>query len=154
MACRGWLSSFVSPTCALSTHHRHPLVLRVLQRMIHRRCAGGCFAAPASLIWRMLHRPCYFYSDGCFAVMVATCRSSSTDALPSWCYYGGCLTALMLLQGLSHRLGGGALCVGSDAICRLVWLGELSGPLPPFCSCCLASLQAICFPGLFYFFLF
>ena len=63
-------------------------------RMLCRRCAGGCFAAPASLVWRMLCRPRYSYSDGCFAVMVATCWSSSMDALPSWGYSGGCLATL------------------------------------------------------------
>ena len=48
------------------------------------------------LVWRMLCRPCYSYSDGCFAIMVATCWSPSTDALPSWCCSGGCLATLML----------------------------------------------------------
>jgi len=79
------------------------------------------------LVWRMLCRPCYSYSDGCFAIMVATCWSPSTDALPSWCCSGGCLATLMLFQSLSQRLGVGTLCVGSDALYRLVWLGGLCG---------------------------
>ena len=57
----------------------------------------------------------------------------------------------MLLQGFSQRLSDGALYVGSDAFCRLVWLGGLSGA-PLFCGLCSANLQAICFSGLFLFF--
>jgi len=48
-----------------------------------------------SLCWLMFCRPCFVrladalppllsYFDGCFAVMLVTCWSSSTDALPSW----------------------------------------------------------------------
>jgi hypothetical protein len=59
----------------------------------------------------------------------------------------------MLLQGFSQRLGDGALCVGSDVFCYLVWLGGFSGA-PFFCGLCLASLQAGCFSGFFCFFLF
>ena len=57
----------------------------------------------------------------------------------------------MLLQDFSQRLGDGALCVGLDAFCRLVWLSGLSGA-PFFCGLCSASLQAVCFSGLFLFF--
>ena len=34
---------------------------------------------------------------------------------------------LKFLLGLSQRLGVGTLCVGSDALYRLVWLGGLCG---------------------------
>ena len=58
----------------------------------------------------------------------------------------------MLLQGFSLRLGGGALRVGSDAICRLVWLGGLCGGPPLFRFLCLASLRALVFLAFFKFF--
>ena len=109
---------------------------------------------PAVLLFvrQMLCRPCYSYSEGSYAVMLATCWSSSTDALSLWWCSGGCLaTLLMLLQGFSQRLGDGALCVDSDVFYHLVWLGGLSGA-SLFCGLCSASLQAICFPGLFHFF--
>ena len=128
-----------------------PTNMVMRRRMLCCRCAGGCFAAPASFVRWMLCRPCDSYSDGCFAVMLATCLSSSTVALPSWWCSGGCLATLMLLQYFSQRLGDGAFCVGLDAFCRLVWLGGLSGA-PFFCGLCSASLQAACFSGLFYFF--
>ena len=99
----------------------------------------------------MLGRPCYSYSDGCFAIMVATCWSFSTDALPSWGCSSGCLATLLLLQGLSQRLGVGAICVGSDAFCRLVWLGGLCGGAPLLCGLCLASLQVVVFVAFFEF---
>ena len=84
--------------------------------------------------------------------MVATCWSFSTDALPSWGCSSGCLATLLLLQGLSQRLGVGAICVGSDAFCRLVWLGGLCGGPLLFRFLCLASLQAVVFLAFFKFF--
>lgn len=92
------------PTCApLTCHHYGLLVLWLPRRMLWRRFAGGCFAAMYSLFWRMLCRPNYFYSGGCFAVVVALvgrlwrmlCRHSATP-------FGGCLATLMLLHGLSQ----------------------------------------------------
>ena len=83
--------------------------------------------------------------------MVATCWSFSTDALPSWAS-SGCLATLLLLQGLSQRLGVGAICVGSDAFCRLVWLGGLCGGPHLFRFLCLASLLAVVFLAFFKFF--
>ena len=83
--------------------------------------------------------------------MVATCWSFSIDALPSWAS-SGCLATLLLLQGLSQRLGVGAICVGSDAFCRLVWLGGLCGGPPLFRFLCLASLLAVVFLAFFKFF--
>ena len=53
----------------------------------------------------------------------------------------------MLLQGFSQRLSDGALYVGSDAFCRLVWLGGLSGA--PLLLCSVVFVQLVCRPVVF-----
>ena len=53
----------------------------------------------------------------------------------------------MLLLGFSRRLGDGAFCVGSDAFCRLVWLGGLSGA--PLLLCSVVFVQLVCRPVVF-----
>ncbi|KAG2622352.1 hypothetical protein PVAP13_3NG268800 [Panicum virgatum] len=49
--------------CSIDASSPYSLVLRLLRRMLCRRCVGGCFAASALLVLRMLCRPCYSYSN-------------------------------------------------------------------------------------------
>ena len=89
-------------------------------------CLADALPPLLLLLRLMLCRHCCYLLvvlDGCFAVSGACL----VDAWPPSCH---------VVTSSQSALGDGALRVGSDAICRLVWLGELSGPLPPFCSCC------------------
>ena len=76
----------------------HLYNLHVLYRRIITMFVGAATTSTDALpllCWRMFCRPCFVrladalplllsYFDGCFAVMLATYWSSSTDALPSW----------------------------------------------------------------------
>lgn len=88
--------NLISLRLVVSGRH-HLYNLPVLYRRIITMFVGAATTttdALPSLCWRMLCRPCFVrladalppllsYFDGCFAVMLATYWSSSTDALPS-----------------------------------------------------------------------